>query len=63
VIRYVTNHGHSTMGSFGRSPRGWTCEWGHGVYHHDSQQFARSGPSCARGSAIVEGYGPGYSPA
>lgn len=63
VIKYVTTHGKLTMGSMGRSPRGWSCGWGYGVYHHDREQTSRSGPICTRHGVQVEGYGPGYSPA
>ena len=53
VIRYVLQHGPVTQGSPGRAPRGWSCGYGYG--RTPEGQNVRGGPSCERGSTIVEG--------
>jgi hypothetical protein len=55
VIKFVLTHGHPTQGSPGKSPPGWQCGYGYGFYHGNRRQGGRAGPSCSRGSRIVQG--------
>jgi hypothetical protein len=62
VIQYVLTHGHPTQGSPGKSPSGWSCGYGYGLYHGNHSQSGRAGPNCSRGGNDVQGTQTGYTP-